>query len=88
MAVFSNGVVRHFGGAGCKDYVFYKRFRGPRVAAQKRRAYIARHGASESWIDPYAPSTLARYILWEFPPRDAVAKYNRLFFKNFLKRKT
>jgi len=80
MAIFSNGTVRHFGCASCKDYIYYKRTRGDAVATAKRDAYIARHRVRESWKDPYAPSTLSRYILWEFEPEEAVSKYNKKFF--------
>lgn len=81
MAIFSNGRVTHFGGAKCKDFPTYKRLCGHTIAAQKREAYLARHGATEDWTDPYAASTLSRYILWEFPWKQAIRKYNALFFK-------
>lgn len=72
----------NFGGRGCGDYIQYSALRGsPAGLAQaKRRAYIARHGATESWKDPTAPATLSRYLLWERPTlRGAVASYRKRF---------
>ena len=79
VAIFSDGVKTHFGGAGCGDFTVYSA-RDPRIARQKRRAYIARHGATESWKDPRTPATLSRFILWEKPTiAEALLAYRRKF---------
>lgn len=79
MAIFEDGTVTHFGGKGCGDFIQYSR-RSPAVANAKRAAYIARHGATESWSVPTAASTLSRYILWEKNTlREALAAYRRRF---------
>jgi len=75
-AIFDDGTRVHFGGAGCGDYpLYYEHDRS--MARRKRRAYIARHRVSETWLDPTAPGTLARIILWEYPTvHRAVKKYD------------
>lgn len=79
MAIFEDGTVTHFGGKGCGDFIQYSR-RSPALANAKRAAYIARHGATESWRDPTAAATLSRYLLWEKPTlREALAAYKRRF---------
>lgn len=57
MAIFSNGVVVHFGQLGGQTYIDH----GDKI---KRSNYLARHGASEDWTDPYKAGTLSRYLLW------------------------
>jgi hypothetical protein len=81
MAIFSDGTVTHFGGAGCGDYIIYSK-KDRTLADQKRRAYIARHGATEHWRDPRTAASLSRYILWEYRtlPR-AIQQYMRHFKK-------
>ena len=64
MATFSDGTVTHFGGKGCGDFIKYSA-KNRLLGDAKRRAYIARHGATETWRDPTTPATLSRYILWE-----------------------
>ena len=70
-----------FGGKGYKDYTIYSKEDGKQIADMKRRAYIARHKPTESRIwkkDLYAPATLSRYILWEYPTmKKAVAEYQK-----------
>lgn len=84
VAVFNDGgrVIRtHFGCDGCKDFTMYWKEDGPDVARRKRRAYIARHGASgQDWTDPTAAGTLARYVLWEYP---TIAEAWRAYKKRF-----
>ena len=63
-ARFSDGTVTHFGGRGCGDFIQYSN-QNHRLGDMKRRAYIARHGATEQWTDPRTAATLSRYILWE-----------------------
>lgn len=67
MALFSDGSTVHFGGQGCKDFTIYWKEFGRKVALKKRDAYIRRHRVNESWLDPKAPGTLARIVLWQFP---------------------
>jgi hypothetical protein len=64
MATFSDGTVTHFGGQGCGDFIKYSA-KSRSLGDSKRRAYIARHGATESWTVPTTAATLSRYILWE-----------------------
>jgi hypothetical protein len=79
VAIFSDHGPVHFGATGYMNYLKYKA-KNKALAEVKRRQYIARHGAAENWKNPYAAGTLSRYILWEFEPSRAVAKYNELFF--------
>ena len=79
VALFSDGSKTHFGARGYGDFTIYSK-RDTRLAKQKRASYIARHGATESWTNPKAASTLSRYILWEYPTLNgAVARYKRRF---------
>lgn len=79
MAIFDDGTVTHFGGLGYQDYTTYYK-KDPSLARSKRNQYIRRHGATESWKDPKAASTLSRYILWEKPQiKNALAAYKRKF---------
>lgn len=73
MATFSNGVVVHFGQFGAQTYIDH----GDKI---KRSNYLARHGASEDWRDPYKASTLSRFLLWETPDFE---KNHQLFMKRF-----
>jgi hypothetical protein len=57
MVTFSNGVVVHFGSKTGQTYIDH----GDKL---KRSNYLARHGASEDWRDPYKASTLSRFLLW------------------------
>ena len=79
-AVFDNGAAVHFGGRGCSDFTTYSATVPKALARAKRQAYIARHGAAESWRDPRAPATLSRYLLWERPTlQGALAAYRKRF---------
>ena len=73
-------LIRHFGAAGHGDYTLYWRV-SPRLAAEKRRQYIARHGrGGEDWEDPTTPGALSRYLLWEKPTlREALAAFRARF---------
>ena len=57
MATFSNGIIVHFGSKTGQTYIDH----GDKL---KRSNYLARHGASEDWRDPYKASTLSRFLLW------------------------
>ena len=66
-----------FGGKGYKDYIIYNKEDGKQIADMKRRAYIARHRPKEAQIwkkNLYAPATLSRYILWEYPSLSEAVK--------------
>jgi hypothetical protein len=78
-AFFSNGRIVDFGASGYEDFISYSRQPG-NIAEAKKRAYIARHGVNESWTDPFAASTLSRYVLWNLPTLAAsVADYKKRF---------
>lgn len=79
VAVFSDGTATHFGARGYGDYIRYHA-RDPEEARRRRRQYLARHGATQSWKDPRHAGTLARYILWEHP---TVAQALRGFRRRF-----
>ena len=57
MVQFFNGVIVHFGQKDGKTYIDH----GDKL---KKNNWIARHGASEDWTDPYKPGTLSRFLLW------------------------
>lgn len=79
MAIFDDGTITHFGAHGYGDFITYSK-KNKDLARQKRRAYIARHGATESWTDPRAASTLSRYILWEHPTlKKSIQAYTKRF---------
>lgn len=63
-AVFSNGKTVHFGARGYGDFIAYSKA-SRALGDAKRAAYIARHGAAETWTRPDTAATLSRYILWE-----------------------
>jgi hypothetical protein len=73
VAEFEDGTKTHFGAAGYSDFTKHK-------DEDRKKRYIARHSAQESFTDPKAASTLARYILWEEPTVEkAVQKFKRKF---------
>lgn len=79
MVVFDDGLVVHFGARGYGDFVAYSA-KNRDLAEMKRNAYIARHGATENWTNPYTAATLSRYILWEKPTlRESIRFYRRKF---------
>ena len=72
----------HFGCASCGDFIRWSNV-SHYLGDGKRRAYIARHGASkshENWNDPTSPGALSRWILWEKRSlASAIASYKRRF---------
>lgn len=73
MAEFDDGTVTHFGASGYSDFTKNK-------DEDRKKRYIARHSANETFTDPKAASTLARYILWEEPTVEkAISKYRKRF---------
>lgn len=68
-----------FGGKNYGDYIKYS-LDDHDLADQKRKAYIARHKVNEDWSDPMKPSSLSRYILWEYRTLpEAIRKYKSRF---------
>lgn len=66
----------YFGAAGMKDYT--KHPAGQREA--RKKAYMARHSATENWSDPTSAGALAKYILWNKPTVSASLRdYKRRF---------
>jgi hypothetical protein len=55
-----------FGAKGYKDFTIYSK-EGKAEADMRRKAYIARHSATEDFTDPTSAGALSRYILWEKP---------------------
>lgn len=69
----------HFGARGYGDFIEYGK-RSAALGAAKRAAYIARHGATETWTRPDTAATLSRYILWEKPSlRTAISSFRAKF---------
>jgi hypothetical protein len=73
VAEFEDGTKTHFGAAGYSDFTKHK-------DEDRKKRYIARHSAQESFTDPKAASTLARYVLWNKPTLSAsVSDYKKKF---------
>ena len=66
----------YFGAAGMTDYT-----RDSAVTREDRkRRYIMRHRANESWNDPTSAGALSRWILWNKPTVSAsLSDYKRRF---------
>lgn len=54
----------HFGDASMKDYTLFSA--GER--AERKRAYLQRHAATENWNDPETAGFWSRHILWGDTP--------------------
>ena len=63
MAIFNNDKVVHVGSTGYSDFTINK-------DENKKRNYIKRHQVNENFDDPYSPSALSRWILWNKPTLD------------------
>jgi hypothetical protein len=73
MAEFDDGTTTHFGAAGYSDFTKNK-------DEERKKRYIARHSAQESFTNPKAASTLARYVLWNKPTLSAaISDYKKRF---------
>ncbi len=46
-----------FGAAGYSDFTIHK-------DEERKKRYLLRHSARESWDDPLTPGSLSRWILW------------------------
>ena len=69
----------HFGSSLHKDYIIYSE-EDALLAKKRKTAYIARHSVLEEWTDPFAPSTLAKYILWNKATIEAsIRDYKKIF---------
>jgi hypothetical protein len=80
-AVFSEPAKTvHFGARGYGDFIEYSK-RSRALGDAKRAAYIARHGATETWTRPDTASTLSRYILWEKRSLQAAIRAFRAKFR-------
>lgn len=83
-AIFSDADGRqravHFGARGYGDFIRYSKA-SRALGDAKRAAYIARHGATETWTRPDTASTLSRYILWEKPDLQAAIRAFRAKFR-------
>lgn len=65
--------VVHFGQAGAPDYTITK-------DPERKRLYLQRHRARESWNKPDTPGALSRWILWNKPSfADSVRDYKARF---------
>jgi hypothetical protein len=81
VATFDDGTTTHFGGTWCGDFIIYSA-QDRKLADRKRAAYLARHGATESWADPTTAASLSRFILWEHRTLpQAIRKYASHFGK-------
>jgi hypothetical protein len=73
MATFDDGTTTHFGASGYSDFTKNK-------DEERKKRYIARHSAQESFTNPKDASTLARFILWNKPTLDAsIQDYKKRF---------
>lgn len=54
----------HFGDASMKDYTLFSA--GER--AERKRAYLSRHAATEDWSNPETAGFWSRHILWGVSP--------------------
>ena len=69
-----------FGQRGSMDYIKWYKQKGPKVAAERRRAYLVRHAEREDWGNPLTAGALARWLLWELPDfSEAAAAFARRF---------
>jgi hypothetical protein len=57
----------HFGAAGMKDYTKHSTLE----REARKRAYIARHSATEDWNDPFTAGFWSKHILWNKPTVEA-----------------
>jgi len=57
VAEFADGKRVSFGAVGYKDYTQHKN-------PLRRKAYLSRHRANETWSNPKTAGALSRWILW------------------------
>ena len=66
----------HFGQRGANDYTTHSKLN----REARKKAYDARHKATEDWSDATSSGALAKYILWNKPTISAsLADYKRRF---------
>ncbi len=69
----------HFGAYGYKDFTIYFK-EDPKLAEQKKRAYIARHSVREDFENPITPGALSYWILWNLPTvEESIEDYKHHF---------
>ena len=52
----------------------------------KRRGYIARHGATQDWSRPDTAGSLSRFLLWEHTsPHEAIEAYAKRYSRFFVR---
>ncbi len=76
MAIFSNGKKVHFGSKLGETFLDH-------LNLIKRFNYLKRHGALESWEDPFKPSTLSAYLSWgnHYTLSENIHEFNKVFFR-------
>jgi hypothetical protein len=68
-----------FGAKGMGDYIHYSKI-SPAEGAKHKKAYLARHSATENWSDGRSAGALSRWILWNKPSLEAsIADYKKRF---------
>jgi len=79
-AVFETGKNRtktvSFGAAGMEDFTIHK-------DEERKKRYLERHKARESWNKPDTAGALSRWILWHKPTLEAsIRDYKQRFFSS------
>jgi len=68
-----------FGASGMSDFIQYSKG-DPVYAEERKRLYLLRHQANESYNDPTSAATLSKYILWNRKTLEAsIADYKKRF---------
>ena len=68
-----------FGAQDYNDYTIYYQI-DPKLARQKKAAYLKRHRKYEDWEDPRTAGALSRWILWNKPTiEESIENYIKRF---------
>ena len=67
----------HFGDANLKDYTLFS----ASEREDRKRAYLARHKATENWQDPESAGFWSRWVLWG--PHPSVRENLRFVLNKF-----
>jgi hypothetical protein len=68
-----------FGAYDYNDYTIYYQI-DPKLAKQKKSAYLKRHRKNEDWEDPRTAGALSRWILWNKPTiQESIESYIKRF---------
>ena len=63
----------HFGAQGMSDYTKHR-------DEERKKRYLDRHRANETWEDPMTAGSLSRYVLWNKPTVQAsIRDFKRRF---------